>query len=223
MAAMTTGSTAAGPLGEKRPQPRSRRPAKAELDRVEVTSRGELRSWLAANHATSPGIWLVTYKKSSPERHISWDEVVEEALCFGWIDSTANKLDAERSMLLLTPRNRRSPWSRINKERVEKLLAQGLIEPSGLAVIEAAKADGSWSVLDAVEAYQEPDDLRAALAAVPRARAGFDAFPPSARKQLLWWVESAKRPETRAKRIEETVRGATEGRNPVAYTPKPRQ
>lgn len=207
-------------MADAAPRTRPKKPGRAALERVQVTSREEWRAWLEARHATSPGIWLVTFKKRSGGPHVPWDDVVEEALCFGWIDSTPNKLDDERSMLLLTPRKAKSPWSRINKARVERLLAAGCIAPPGLAAIEAAKADGSWTALDAVEAMRMPEDLATALAADAAAQAGFDAFTPSAKKPLLWWVESAKRAETRSRRIAEIVRASAEGRNPLAFRPK---
>ena len=177
---------------------------------VEVTSRAEWRAWLAANADCAPGVWVVTYKKADPERHVPYDDVVREALCFGWIDSLGRKLDAARSKLLLTPRKPGSKWSRPNKARVASLLEDGLIAARGRAVIEAAQADGSWSALDAVENLEEPDDLRAALGAVPAARRHWDAFPRSARRGILEWIAAAKRPETRARRVTQTAELAAE-------------
>lgn len=185
-----------------------------------ATNRAEWRAWLADNHETAPGVWLVTYKKASGKPHLPYEEVVEEALCFGWIDSKGNKVDAERTKLLMTPRKRGSGWSRPNKARIERLLANGLMTPAGLAKIEAAKADGSWTALDDIEAMVVPPDLDAALRSDAEAIAGWDQFAPSVKKPLLLWVASAKRPETRAKRIAETVAGAKEGRNPIAYVPQ---
>lgn len=176
------------------------------LERVEVTSRAELRAWLEAHHGRSESIWLVSYKKAAGERYIPYDAIVEEALCFGWVDSLPRKLDALRSMLLLSPRKPGSAWSAINKARVERLAAAGLIAPSGLAKIEAAKADGSWTRLDGVERLEVPADLASALAALPPAADNFAAFPPSTRRGILEWILQAKRPETRAKRIDETAR-----------------
>ena len=152
---------------------------------VTVRSRGEWRSWLEEHHAESPGIWLVAFKKASGGPHVSYDELVEEALCFGWVDSLPRKLDDERSQLLMTPRRPRSGWSRSNKLRVERLSAAGLMAPAGLAAIETAKANGAWEALDAVENLSEPDDLRAALDADAAARRHWDAFPPSARRGIL--------------------------------------
>jgi uncharacterized protein YdeI (YjbR/CyaY-like superfamily) len=168
------------------------------------------RAWLAEHHATEPGIWLIYYKKESGKPRVAYDEAVEEALCFGWVDSRPNEIDAERYMQLFTPRKPKSPWSKLNKARVEALIAQGLMTPAGLAKIEAARQDGSWTAYDAIEQLAVPADLAEALAANPEAEAHFEAFPPSSKKNILWWIESAKRPETRAKRIEETVRLAAQ-------------
>ena len=130
---------------------------------------------------------------------------MEEALCFGWIDSKGNKLDDERSMLWLAPRKPGTGWSKINKDRVEKLMTDGLMMPAGLARVEAAKQDGSWNALDQVEALEIPPDLKKALAAYKTAKQYFDAFPRSAKRAILEWISNAKKPETRARRIEETV------------------
>jgi len=185
-----------------------------------ATSRAEWRAWLARHHDTAPGLWVVTYKKGRGGPHLPYAEVVEEALCFGWIDSKGGKVDDERTKLLVTPRKAGSGWSRPNKERIEQLVASGLMTPAGLAKIEAAKADGSWTALDDIEAMIVPPDLDAALHGDPAALAGWERFSPSIRKQLLQWVGTAKRPETRARRVVDTVAGARDGRNPIAYVPK---
>ncbi len=166
-------------------------------------------------------MWLILYKKGSGTPGVTYEEAVEEALCFGWIDSVTNRLDGERFMQLFTPRKRKSPWAKSNKERVERLLAAGLMAPAGLAAIEAAKRDGTWTALDGIEDLQVPDDLAAALAANPAAEARFAAYSASTRKQLLWWVVSAKRPETRQRRIARIVAAeAAEKRNPRAVFPR---
>lgn len=175
-------------------------------DAVQPRTRGEWRAWLAANHDTSTGVWLVSAKKATGQSRVEYEEAVEEALCFGWIDSVARTLDQTRSMLRFSPRKPRSGWSRPNKIRIERLTAAGLMTPAGQARIVAAKADGSWTKLDAVEDLEVPEDLARACAAYPNARANFDAFPRSARRGILEWIVQAKRPETRAKRVEETAR-----------------
>jgi uncharacterized protein YdeI (YjbR/CyaY-like superfamily) len=179
---------------------------------VHPLTRAEWRAWLEQNHARTQGIWLITYKKATGKPRVEYDEAVEEALCFGWIDSKGNKLDDERSLLWFAPRKPRTGWSRPNKERIERIIAAGLMTEAGLAKIEAAKQDGSWTALDAVEALEIPPDLDAALAAYPSARANFEAFPRSAKRGILEWVSNAKTAATRAKRIEETARLAEENK-----------
>ncbi|MCC7209216.1 MAG: YdeI/OmpD-associated family protein [Anaerolineae bacterium] len=176
-----------------------------EFERVEVADRAAWRAWLAENHASSPGIWLVFYKKASGKRGLVYDEAVEEALCFGWIDSLVNKLDDERSIQLFTPRKPKSVWSKLNKSRIERLIAAGRMTPAGLAKIDAAKADGSWSTLDSIERLEMPADLESALAANPTARDHFTTFSNSVKKAIYYFIQSAKRPETRAKRVADTV------------------
>ncbi len=186
-----------------------------DYERHQVHDRAEWRRWLEAKYATAPGLWLVTFKATTGKPRPTYDEIVEEALCFGWIDSQGAVLDDERTMLLLTPRKRRSPWSKLNKARIEHLIATGRMTAAGLAKIDAAKADGSWTIYDAIEALEVPPDLAAALDHDPAARAGFDAFSASNRKQLLWWVASARRESTRADRIAKPVTNAAEGRTPL--------
>lgn len=173
-------------------------------------TRAEWRAWLARHHTRAEGVWLITYKKATGKPRVEYDEAVEEALCFGWVDSKPNKLDEARSMLWFAPRKAGTGWSRPNKLRVEKMIAARAITSAGMAKIEAAKRDGSWSALDAVEDLDVPPDLAAALIAAPAASANFEAFPRSAKRGILEWIAMAKRPETRAKRIAETARLAAE-------------
>jgi uncharacterized protein YdeI (YjbR/CyaY-like superfamily) len=182
------------------------------LPLLEVPGRAELRAWLEANHATSPGVRLAIGKKGGTITTLTYEEAVEEALCFGWIDSTTRTLDDDRYAVMFVPRNPRSTWSRSNKERVERLIAEGLMRPAGLAAIEAAKANGMWDEIDHAEDAVMPDDLAAALGVDPQAQAFWDALPPGQRKLTFRWIGNAKRAETRAKRIAETVRAAAEGR-----------
>ncbi|NJO82672.1 MAG: hypothetical protein HC828_07505 [Blastochloris sp.] len=179
---------------------------------VHLLTRAEWRTWLEQNHTRTQGIWLITHKKATGKPRVEYDEAVEEALCFGWIDSKANKLDDERSMLWMAPRKARTGWSKPNKERIERMLAASLMAPAGQAKIDAAKQDGSWSALDAIEALEIPSDLAEALAAYPSAQANFDAFPRSVKRGILEWISTAKTAETRAKRIAETARLAEENR-----------
>ena len=187
---------------------------------VHPLTRAEWRAWLEANHTRRDGVWLVTFKKDTGLPRVEYDEAVEEALCFGWVDSKANKLDEQRSLLWFAPRKPRTGWSKPNKERVERMLAAGLMAPAGLAKIEAAKADGSWSKLDAVEALEIPPDLAEALASYPSAAANFDAFPRSARRGILEWIVNARKPETRAQRVAETARLAEDNVRANQWRPK---
>ncbi len=178
--------------------------------RIQPESRDVWRAWLESNAASSSEVWVVLWKAHTGRR-LDYEGLVEEALCFGWIDSRAEKVDADRSMVRFTPRRRGSGWSRINKERVERLDRAGLMTESGWAAIEAAKEDGSWTLLDDVEAFVVPEDLAEALASRPGARDRWDAFPPSARKAMLGWIAQAKRAPTRAARVTETAERAARG------------
>jgi uncharacterized protein YdeI (YjbR/CyaY-like superfamily) len=186
-----------------------------DLQQVQVTSRAEWRQWLMANADTSPGIWLVLPRRGNGAPAPTYDDVVEEALCFGWIDSTVRTRDERFALQLLTPRKPTSTWSASNKERLSRLIPAGLMTERGLRAVEVAKANGSWEILDSVERLEVPRDLAAALDAVPAARACFDAMPAGARKQSLYWVVSARRPETRAARIARIVAAAADGRRAV--------
>lgn len=186
--------------------------ARAPANSTHPKSRAEWRAWLERHHARAEGVWFVGYKKATGKPRIEYGEAVEEALCFGWVDSNPGKLDAERSVLWFAPRKPGTGWSRANKERVERLIAAGLMAPAGLAKVEAAKADGSWAKLDAVEALEVPADLARALADRPPAAEHFGAFPRSVKRGILEWVAAARRPQTRAKRVEETARLAAENK-----------
>jgi uncharacterized protein YdeI (YjbR/CyaY-like superfamily) len=173
-------------------------------------NRRAWRAWLEKHHASKSGIWLMYYKKHTGQPTVTYDESVEEALCFGWIDSKPAKLDDERHLLYFCPRKPKSVWSKLNKTRLERLLETGLVAPAGLLAIEVAKKNGSWSAIDASENMEEPDDLVLALEGNAKALEFWRQFPSGVRKTILQWILSAKRPETRAKRIEETVRLAAE-------------
>ena len=175
---------------------------------VHADDRATWRTWLEANHATEGGAWLVTWRQRSGRVGLDYEVAVEEALCFGWVDSTGGRVDDERGKLYFAPRKARSAWAATNKARVERLIADGRMAPAGLAAIERAKANGSWQVLDGPERLEVPGDLSTALDARPPAAANFAAFPPSARKMLLAWIAVAQRPETRAARIAATAESA---------------
>jgi uncharacterized protein YdeI (YjbR/CyaY-like superfamily) len=192
----------------------ARRPERPSLY---AADRAEWRTWLEKHHASSPGIALVFYKKGTGKPCVTYDEAVEEALCYGWIDSRKNALDAERYTFMFSPRKKGSGWSRSNKARVEKLIATGRMTAPGLAKMEAARRDGSWTVLDATENPTPPPALIKALARSKPARRHFESLNPSPRKLLLRWIASAKRAETRTERIEATVTAAARGRLPEAF------
>ncbi len=189
-------------------------------EQVEVVTATELRAWLETHWDRSPGIWLVTYKKAAGERYLPYDDIVREVLAYGWIDGRARGLDELRSQLLLTPRKPTSKWSRPNKLRIAELEASGLMEAPGRAVVDAAKATGTWTALDDVENLVEPAALAAALDAAPAARKNWDAFPRSTRRATLEWIAAAKRPATVEKRIAETVELATKNQRAQQW-PRP--
>ena len=183
-----------------------------DLEFVEPVDRAEWRSWLERNHAVSPGVWLAVGKKGKTKTKLTYDDAVEEAVSFGWIDSTARRLDEHRFKQLYTPRKRGSTWSASNKERVERLVEEGRMTPAGMRLVEEARADGSWTLLDDIDDLVIPEDLAAALHDAPTAESNFAAFPDSAKKMALYWIASAKRPQTRTKRIARVVEMAAENR-----------
>jgi len=191
-----------------------------DAERVQAESAAAWAAWLAANHTRTTGVWLVTWRARSGRPVLAYEDAVIEALRYGWIDSTGGSVDAERTELWFAPRKRGSGWARTNKRRIERLLAQGRMEPAGQRLIDAAKADGSWTLLDDVEDHVVPDDLTAAFGAFPGSSEQWDAFPPSARKGILQWIVQAKQPGTRAKRVDETARLAQDGRRANKWVPR---
>jgi uncharacterized protein YdeI (YjbR/CyaY-like superfamily) len=183
-----------------------------ETELLEPASRDKWRAWLARNADSATSVWLAIGKKGNTITKLTYEQAVEEALCFGWIDSTVRKLDDARYKQFFSRRKSGSTWSRINKEREARLEAEGKMAPAGLAAVELAKQNGSWNTLDQVEDTIVPDDLSRALASNPTALENFEAFSPSTRKMFLYWIADVKRPEKRAERIAETVRRAAERR-----------
>lgn len=178
-------------------------------------SRAQWRAWLEANHQAVAGVWLCSWRSSTGGPTCPYPDVVEEAICFGWIDSTVNLLDDDRGLQLLTPRKPKSTWTRLNRQRVADMEAAGLMTDGGRRAVAIAKANGWWTIFDPVEDLLEPDDLAAELDANPASRRAWDAFPPSARKAMLWWVIGAARPDTRARRIDAIVAKAARGERAV--------
>jgi uncharacterized protein YdeI (YjbR/CyaY-like superfamily) len=186
-----------------------------ELEKVPFVSAADLRTWLEANHGSSPGIWLMIGKKGGDVESVTYDEAVDEALCFGWIDGQKARHDDTYYLQRLTPRRPRGAWSRINTERVARLVADGRMRPAGQREVDAAKADGRWEAAYAGQATAVvPDDLRAALDASPAAAARFAELKGADRYAILYRIGSVKRPETRARKIAGFVADLEEGKVP---------
>lgn len=183
----------------------------ADLESFHAETVEGWSAWLEANHDSSPGVWLVGWRSATGRPSVGYDDAVCEALRFGWIDSTVRKLDEERTAQRYTPRRKGSMWSRPNKRRIARLEREGRLEEAGRRVIDAAKADGSWRILDDVEDLIVPADLTAAFRRHVGATKAWRSFPAGARKQMLTWIATAKRPETRSKRIEEIAAKAASG------------
>ncbi len=168
-------------------------------------SRKAWRAWLLQNHEKSTGIWLIIYHKDSSTPSVYYDEAVDEGLCFAWIDSKPNKRDQESYYQYFSPRNPKSNWSKVNKDKVERLINAGIMHASGLKMVELAKSSGTWNALDDVENLVIPTDLRKAFSNYPNALNHFEAFPRSVKRGILEWIFNAKLPQTRLKRINETA------------------
>ncbi|WP_339866545.1 YdeI/OmpD-associated family protein [uncultured Algoriphagus sp.] len=181
------------------------------------TSRTDWREWLIRNHQSQQSVWLVYYKASSEVTTLSWSEAVDEALCFGWIDSTRRPIDNEKFMQYFSKRKAKSNWSRINKDKVKALIDQGHMMEAGYKSIEVAKENGSWEILDEIEALVIPEDLKKELANHKGAFEYFDSLSKSNKKILLHWVLSAKRPETRQKRFAEIAESARDNLKPMQF------
>ncbi len=175
------------------------------------------REWLELNHHKKEAIWLIFHKKKSPNYNLSWSEAVDEALCFGWIDSVKKTIDSEKYKQYFSKRKATSTWSKINKDKVKGLIDQGLMKSAGYRSIEIAKENGSWTLLDEVEALVIPKDLRDELANHQGSMEYFDSLSKSAKKGLLYWVVSAKRKETRQKRILSIAENAANNLKPKAF------
>lgn len=178
----------------------------AERPELYFASRDLWRTWLWENHLTHTGVYVILYRVSSEVPSLRWEEAVQEAICFGWIDSTVKRLDHERRRQLFTPRRPKSSWSKVNKVYVEQLVRDGLMHESGWAKIEQAQQDGSWNLLDAVENLEIPEDLQQAFAEYPVAWEHYQNFSKTYQKGYLYWLNQAKREATRQQRILEIIR-----------------
>lgn len=174
------------------------------FEQVEVSSSEELRTWLEKHYTQQKSIWLVTYKKHVKEKYVSVTEILDEILCFGWIDGIRRKLDEDRTMQLIGPRKAQH-WAQTYKERAAKLIEAGKMQKAGYQSIEASKQNGLWNFMDDVDKLIKPNDLIKALEAHPPALANFDNFNDSSKRFILRWIKLAKKPETRAKRIAKTA------------------
>lgn len=188
-----------------------------ETDTFYPSSPQEWRQWLEKNHEMKESVWLVYDKNTSNKRPLTWSESVDEALCFGWIDSKAKSIDDGKYMQFFSKRKPKSPWSKINKAKIEKLIAEGRMTQAGLDCIEKAKQNGSWTILDEVEELVVPEDFAKALEANSIAKEYFHGLSKSVRKHMLTWIAFAKQAETREKRINEIAVCASEKKKPKQF------
>lgn len=187
--------------------------AGAHLSRVEVRSRAELRAWLSANHLSGVSVWLVTWKKHT-EHYVDFGDLIEELLCWGWVDSQTRGVDADRTSVLVAPRNPKSAWSAVNKAKVAAARASGAMTPAGEALIAVAQENGMWHFLDDVERLERPEDMSKEIAECVDA---WDAWPRSVKRGTLEWIKTAKTAPTRAKRIADVAAALREGRRPKPF------
>ena len=188
-----------------------------EVQSISIHTQAEWRQWLIENHLVKQSVWIICNTKNSGLPAVAWGELVDEALCFGWIDSTRKTIQKGSFKQLFSKRKPRGTWSRINKEKIEKLIASGQMTEAGLEVIRIAQENGSWSVLDSVEELLIPEDLDNALKSYPEAEVFFTGLSRSAKKMLLQWIALAKRPETRSKRIAEIAAQAADRMKPKQF------
>lgn len=190
------------------------------MDKVEVyypASLKQWRRWLEENHLSSQSVWLVMYKKDSDKNSITWSEAVDVALCFGWIDSKKVKIDHEKSHQFFSKRKPKSTWSKINKDKVQRLIDAGQMTPSGYECIEIAKKNGWWTILDSVEKLIVPEDLEEALTKYKGSKEFFLSLSKTDKKLMLKWVVLARRPETRQRRIDQIATYAGQNKKPNQF------
>jgi uncharacterized protein YdeI (YjbR/CyaY-like superfamily) len=187
---------------------------KVETETFSPKSQKEWRQWLKANHRSKQSVWLVLYKKKTGKPTIAWSEAVDEALCFGWVDSKRKPVDGEKFIQFFSKRKPKGTWSKVNKAKVKQLIENKLMTKAGLECIEAAKQNGSWTILDEVEELTIPDDLDKHFRTKPDSKTFYSSLSKSVRKRMLQWLVLAKRPETRLKRIRELVNLANQKKIP---------
>ncbi|CDF80380.1 bacteriocin-protection, YdeI or OmpD-associated protein [Formosa agariphila KMM 3901] len=180
-------------------------------------NQDDWRTWLALHHKNKASVWLIIYKVNTPNQNLTWSEAVDHALCFGWIDSVKKSIDAERYMQFFTKRKPNSIWSRVNKDKVDYLSKNGLMADAGQACIDIAKTNGSWFIIDTVDALIIPDDLEAQFKNFEGSKAYYESLSNSVKKQLLYWIVSAKREDTRTRRILEIAESASKRIKPKPF------
>ncbi|MBP6649802.1 MAG: YdeI/OmpD-associated family protein [Bacteroidia bacterium] len=178
---------------------------KVEPKIVYARTRKTWRAWLQKNHQKEKSVWLIIHNKNSTTKCVNYEEAVEESLCFGWVDSIAKKRDDKSHIQYFSQRKAKSNWSKSNKERVARLIEQGLMHASGQAMIDLAKKSGTWAALENVQRSILPEDLKTLFLKNKIAEKYFQAFPPSSKRIILEWIQNAKKPETRKQRIKQTV------------------
>ncbi|MCW3785287.1 YdeI/OmpD-associated family protein [Plebeiibacterium sediminum] len=188
-----------------------------EIEEFCPVNKDDWRNWLEKNHKNKDGVWLIIYKKSYVSPNLNWSEAVDQALCFGWIDGIKRPIDGDKYKQYFCKRKDNSTWSKINKEKIERLLKLGLVTKAGVRSINIAKDNGSWSIIDSVENLNIPDDLEQAFNNMPGSKDFFMSLSKSFRKGILQWIVLAKRPETRKKRIQETVQSALLNMKPKQF------
>jgi uncharacterized protein YdeI (YjbR/CyaY-like superfamily) len=181
----------------------------SDIQKIFVENVGQLRDWLKINHTQKESVWLIKWKKDYGKHCISYDDIVDELVCFGWVDSLPKNLDEEKTMLRISPRNPKSNWSKVNKKRVDHLTKVGRMKETGLQMVEIAKKSGTWYFLDDVEKLIIPDDLEEAFKQNNKAKNYYERFPNSSKRNILEWIKNSKQNSTRKKRIAETVEKAT--------------
>ena len=191
--------------------------AKETRETIYVATRAEWRQWLEENHRSTQSVWLICNTRKSEKPTIHWSELVDEALCFGWIDSTRKSIDETKFTQLFSQRKPNSTWSKINKEKIQRLIANGQMRQAGLEVINTAKKNGTWTLLDTVEELIIPEDLETAFQKHQGSKDYFLTLSKSVKKMMLQWLVLAKRPETRQKRIDEIAELAGKNKRPKQF------
>jgi uncharacterized protein YdeI (YjbR/CyaY-like superfamily) len=189
----------------------------SEVEKYYPKTKQHWRKWLVKNHIQKDAVWLIMYKRSANKPTINWSDAVDEALCFGWIDSIKKRLDEESSIQFFSKRKPKSTWSKINKQKISNLTNKGLMANAGLDCIQIAKQNGSWTILDDVEELIIPKDLEKAFKHFQGSKKYFLSLSKSVRKSMLQWLVLAKQPETRQKRIKEISELASQNKKPKLF------